>query len=205
MEKSHVIIQNSLHGSINANALDLVCEQFQKVTIFDGRDVRLFSWSEEVVFSREIHDFRLYEVAMLSGTFRSANEISRTIGRSASEMYCRLGTDLSCKRRQSSDVFSAFLGTIEYSGDDLLQRLFSCDECEEDTTDETKILRRVVMDGTSTRVLGILSEFQRPSILVEPVKDAAKSQFIITVPRLLLRTLAKGNICILPQSSPYSA
>lgn len=144
----------------------------------------MFGWSATVVYARDITDFWMYQIAMLGGTFRSAYELSRSVSNSPTAVFSRLGETLLCNRRQASDVFGAFLSTLQYAGDDVLRGLFSCQECEYIDEDGNIRIKGIVMDGTATGILGQLPSFDRPSTVIEPASDTAKQQYIFSVARL---------------------
>lgn len=146
-------------------------------------DSGLFAWSATIVYSRELLDFWLYQVAMLSATFRSAYESSTTISGSPGALYSRLGRPLVMYRRQASEVFAAFLSVIAYEGDIALRGLFACAECEQVQPDGTTVSKGIVMDGTVTGILGKLPKFERPSVL-DTAKYSARQQFLLPTIRL---------------------
>ena len=64
------LVYTLLHGTNEVLVLDLVCESCKAGTVFDGRDSGLFAWLSTAVYSRELVDFWLYQIAMLGSTFR---------------------------------------------------------------------------------------------------------------------------------------
>lgn len=65
--------------------------------------------------------------------------------------------------------------------------MFTCNVFEEDDGQGRRDMRRVVMDGTATGVLGALPDFERPKVHVHGVTNTAPSQYII--PRLEIRAV----------------
>lgn len=66
-----VFVHTLLHRSVDTIVLDLVFENFQTITVFDGRDAGLTAWSSKDVYARDLLDFCFYQVAMVRGMRRS--------------------------------------------------------------------------------------------------------------------------------------
>lgn len=90
VKRRRVILHALLHGSLDVVVLDFICLSCDKM-FFDGRDAALFACSRTVACSRDLLDFWLYHVTMLSGTFRGGYELSKSVSGSVSAMYRRMG------------------------------------------------------------------------------------------------------------------
>ena len=60
VRKRRVFVHALMHGTVEALILDLMCDNCQNLTLFDGRDAGVFAWSSQAVHSRELLDFWLY-------------------------------------------------------------------------------------------------------------------------------------------------
>lgn len=64
-----------------------------------------------------------------------------------------------------------------------MRGIFSCSECETVLEDGSHFFKGVVLHGTETGVLSKLPDFNRPSVVVEPVTGTAPHQFLIPISR----------------------
>lgn len=185
LTERRVLLHTLLFGTVKATVCDLECWQCKFVVVFDGRDCAMFATTMFSVYSREIIDFCLYQVAMLGSTFREAYKVSKRIAESPSSHYLRWGgMPLSSNRRTSKHAFSSFLRTVEYPDEDSLTHLLSCRTCESILTDGRKKVSAVAMDGTATGVLGHLPQFVRPVTYVPAPLDTARTQYLISSARV---------------------
>lgn len=147
---------------------------------FDGLDSALFSSpSKPAIYTHEILDYWLYEVAMLGNTLQATYEASKNLSRSPSIVQHRLGTDLLRNRRQASTVFGAFLCTLSYPKEENIAPIFNCTQCETEGASGGKTMRSIVMDSTATGILGDPPRFDRPSLYLEPAKNTVSAQFVL--------------------------
>lgn len=152
-----------LHGSAGIHVVDIYCPHCNSMNFFDGRRNALFSYSFHTVFTRELLDAWLYGIASNGGTFRKAYDTVRRNGEMFSARHVRNGGyPMLCTRNTSNRDLKARLSLIEYPSCSKLHLVFSCQTCETKTRDGDPLLRAVVLDGTTTGVLGKLPDFDRP-------------------------------------------
>lgn len=57
VKRREVVVHTLIHGTVPTVVLYLVCEKCQIVTVFDGWDAAMFSWSSTAIYSRFLVDF----------------------------------------------------------------------------------------------------------------------------------------------------
>lgn len=83
----------------------------------------MFAANASTVYCRELLDFWLHEVSANGGTFPGAYCLSKRMAYSLSVAESRIREPLDSRRRQASDAFQAFLGTILFPSNDALRKI----------------------------------------------------------------------------------
>ncbi len=172
------------HGPVLITVTDVVCRSCGVIIPHDGESDSLFSSSETSVYTREILDSWVYDIWAKGYNFRDVFDSWYERSHSAYSNTHRIGFEKVIGRRQVNDAFTQFLKTLRFPSSDVLNSIFSCDKCEEQTATGERRLDALVMDGIATRILGNLPEFRRWTETVPGISHSiAGKQYLMQTPK----------------------
>ena len=166
------------HGCIRIRVQDNICK-CGTVARYDGLTDGIFCATIHHAFTRELLDAWIFDVCGLGMSFRESFMSWKRKACSISAQLNTIDKPTCVLRRMGNVAFTSFLRLLRFSDVSILKSIFSCKSCTGTNEANLRHWSAVVMDGTATGILGKLPKFQRPTVVMAPIKNASSKQYIM--------------------------